>query len=80
MTVWNGRRNPKTGQASLVTERDTRVHLERRKPWNKGLSSSSVKEYEPILRNRLFQLVDVFEEKADGITFIDFAEWMSMFA
>ncbi|KAF9484551.1 high nitrogen upregulated cytochrome P450 monooxygenase 2 [Pholiota conissans] len=78
--MWNGRKNPKTGQASLVSERDTRVHLERRKPWNKGLSSASVREYEPILRNRLFQLVDAFEEKAKDGVFIDFAEWMSMFS
>lgn len=80
MTVWKGRINAQTGSTSLVSERNMRVHLERRKPWNKGLSSSSIREYEPILRNRIFQLVESLQEKSAGKHFVELVEWISMFS
>ncbi|KJA18919.1 hypothetical protein HYPSUDRAFT_44767 [Hypholoma sublateritium FD-334 SS-4] len=78
--MWKGRINAQTGSTSLVSERNMRVHLERRKPWNKGLSSSSVREYEPILRNRVLQLVESLQEKSAGNHFVDLVEWISMFS
>ncbi|KAK1230458.1 hypothetical protein PQX77_006452 [Marasmius sp. AFHP31] len=79
--MWEARqsaRKKKTG--SLVGIRDVAYHLRRRKPWNKALSTAGVKAYEPILRARLVQLVEVLDGKASRKEVIDLAEWLSFFS
>ncbi|KAL0057899.1 hypothetical protein AAF712_015448 [Marasmius tenuissimus] len=79
--MWEARqsaRKKKTG--SLVGIRDVAYHLRRRKPWNKALSTAGVKAYEPILRARLVQLVEIFDGKASRKEAVDLAEWLSFFS
>ncbi|KLO15649.1 high nitrogen upregulated cytochrome P450 monooxygenase 2 [Schizopora paradoxa] len=55
--VWDARRNPLT-EPSLIAIRDTREHSRRRKPWNRALSTSAVKDYEPVIAKRVLQLAN----------------------
>ncbi|PPQ93357.1 LOW QUALITY PROTEIN: hypothetical protein CVT25_014272 [Psilocybe cyanescens] len=47
---------------------------------NKAFSMPRIKNYEPILRNRLDQLVDTLQEASKTPGPVDLAEWMSFFA
>ncbi len=58
-------------------------HLERRKVWNKAFNSTSIKEYEPILKARVLQLVTELENRcitatAQGVE-LDLSQWLSYF-
>ncbi|KAF8205670.1 high nitrogen upregulated cytochrome P450 monooxygenase 2 [Mycena galopus ATCC 62051] len=51
-------------------------HANRRRIWNRGLSSESLNEYESILAKRVAQLV----ERLEGLSgAVDIAEWFSYF-
>ncbi|KAF8989679.1 cytochrome P450 [Cyathus striatus] len=71
-TVWDGRRAPGNKHYPLIGIRNTAEHLQRRKYWNKGLSISSVKEYQPILKKRVNQFVDLLKTKASERDLYDF--------
>ncbi|KAF8989678.1 high nitrogen upregulated cytochrome P450 monooxygenase 2 [Cyathus striatus] len=79
--IWDGRRAlGKNQYASVIGIRSIAEHLQRRKYWNKGLSISSVREYQPILKKRVNQLVDLLKSKAFEKRFVDLAELLSFFA
>lgn len=63
--VWDGRRDHTHEPYALIGIRDLPTHIRRRKVWNSALNTASVKAYEPILRTRLDQLVDIFESGAE---------------
>lgn len=52
----------------------------RRKRWNRAFNTSSVKEYEPILQNRVLQLVSVLEQRIDSHKPIDLHKWFVYFS
>ncbi|KAF7363923.1 hypothetical protein MSAN_01050400 [Mycena sanguinolenta] len=52
------------------------AHANRRRIWNRGLSSESLKEYETILAKRITQLVDRLEGLPGPV---DIAAWFSYF-
>lgn len=86
--MWLARHVP--GEARvLLGIRDADEHRERRKTWNRGLNSASVRRYEESLEKRVCQL-DVELSKlakcttggsgtTEGIT-VDLASWFSRFA
>ncbi|KAJ7805627.1 cytochrome P450 [Mycena olivaceomarginata] len=51
-------------------------HANRRRIWNRGLSSESLKDYESILAKRVTQLMDRLEGLSGPV---DIAEWFSYF-
>lgn len=50
-----------TSIPSLVSIRDRDLHTKRRKHWLRGLNSAALKGYEPIIKKRVQQLVEVLE-------------------
>ncbi|KAJ7822180.1 high nitrogen upregulated cytochrome P450 monooxygenase 2 [Mycena olivaceomarginata] len=80
--IWDGRRSPKSTFYALIGVRNTEIHLRRRRVWNKAFNTSHVKAYEPILRNRLDQLLNALQTKGElnANSPVDLAEWISFFA
>ncbi|KDR74133.1 hypothetical protein GALMADRAFT_250969 [Galerina marginata CBS 339.88] len=78
--IWAGRHSPKRKNYSIISIRNTNEHLQRRKVWNRAFGMSRIKKYEPILRNRLDQLVDALQVALKPNGSVDIAEWMSFFA
>ncbi|KAL5529682.1 hypothetical protein ACEPAG_5667 [Sanghuangporus baumii] len=70
---------------SIVALRDVDWHAERRKLWNHGFTTAALKELQPIVENRVLQLVEELgkrtslksEEKENSL---DLALWTSYFA
>jgi cytochrome P450 len=79
--MWDGRAIPsaKSEDRSLLTLRDSAIHAERRKLWNKGFSTSALKDYEEIVVNRGKQLVAIFEESAKKGEPVDMARFTGFF-
>ncbi|KAF7330420.1 Cytochrome P450 [Mycena venus] len=71
---YEARKDPKapTNLHTLLGE----AHANRRRLWNRGMSTESLKEYEEIIAKRATQLLDCI---ADMRT-IDFSAWISYFA
>lgn len=55
--AWDGRTRFGVNRP-LIGWRDPAVHAKRRQPWTRGMSTSALKEYEPILAGRISQLVN----------------------
>ena len=60
----------------MIAMRDTTVHHNRRKPWNRAFNTASIKEYEPLLRKRVKFFVDRLREQKGAV---DLARWISFF-
>ncbi|KAJ7024287.1 cytochrome P450 [Mycena alexandri] len=69
------RTDPTLSTRSLLTLRNE-AHANRRRIWNRGMSSESLQEYESILAKRVTQLVDRLEGLSGTV---DIAEWFSYF-
>ncbi|KAJ6502030.1 cytochrome P450 [Mycena sanguinolenta] len=69
------RTDPTLKTRSLLSLRGE-AHANRRRVWNRGLSSESLKEYETILAKRVTQLMDRLEELSGPV---DIAAWFSYF-
>ncbi len=68
----------------LVAQRDPILHMDQRKPWNRGFSSAAMKEYEIIVAKRVRQLVGCLDdivqrsdEKANAV--VDINQWLKYF-
>ena len=48
---------------TMIALQDTEIHLQRRRPWIRGLSATAVKEYEGITAHRVRMLVDRLREQ-----------------
>ena len=62
----------------LVSLVDVREHARRRRPWNRAFSSASLKEFTPVIANRVHQLVTTLRSH-DGQV-VDLAMWISYYA
>ena len=62
---------------SLVAERSPARHAQRRRPWNRAFAPAALKEYEPSLRRRVMQLVELLG-KQEGV--LDLAVWIHRFS
>lgn len=69
------RTDPTLATRSLLTLRGE-AHASRRRIWNRGMSSESLKEYESILAKRVTQLVDRLEGLEGSV---DISKWFSYF-
>ena len=78
-SVFDGARIPHV-PPNVVAVRDLSVHSQLRKPWAKGLSSASIKEYSPTIQKRALQLAEELDKFAEQGESTDFASWMSRFA
>ncbi|GJE91627.1 cytochrome P450 [Phanerochaete sordida] len=63
--------------APLIGYRDPAEHMKRRKPWSRAFSSAAVREFEPIIQQRVHQLVEALGARQGQV--VDFAEWISFF-
>lgn len=60
--------------------RDFVPHAVRRKPWTRALNSGAVKDYEADVHDKVKQLVDSLEAKAEKGQTVNISDWMSFFA
>ena len=61
---------------NLVGVRDIPLHLQRRRPWNRGLRQSELKEYEPLIAERAQLLVQRLKDHSGSF---DLGLWFSYF-
>ena len=47
----------------MIALQNTPEHLERRKPWQRAVTPSAVKGYEPVIVARIHQLIRALEEQ-----------------
>ncbi|KAF8958558.1 cytochrome P450 [Flammula alnicola] len=87
--LWDGRRFSQTEtevkkKYSLIDVRDSAVHSELRKPWNKAFSAEPMKDYETLLLPRVIQMNSQLREIADTsrgeIGRVDIAKWIDYFS
>jgi cytochrome P450 len=69
-------KNPRRSSRNILGLRGT-AHANRRRLWNRGLSSESVQDYEPLLEMRITQLLGRLEGFRDGP--VDIAKWFGFF-
>ena len=74
---------PKT-PPDLISIPDVNEHRERRKLWNHGFTTSALRDYQPILSNRVLQLAENLNKRAGKDSYkgepLDLAEWVGFFA
>ncbi|KAI1789718.1 high nitrogen upregulated cytochrome P450 monooxygenase 2 [Ganoderma leucocontextum] len=61
----------------LVGIQDVDEHMERRRPWARGLSTSASKAYQPLLVKRTQQLVNRLEEQPRELRLEQWFDWFS---
>lgn len=82
--MWDARVNQNMKVRPLIATRSLHDHARRRKRWNRGFSTVSVKDYEPIITRRALQLVQELERRSGvdsgrGRQSLDLAQWFSFF-
>ncbi|KAJ7653938.1 cytochrome P450 [Mycena polygramma] len=84
--LWQGRRisgkkgagSKEAARGNLIGSRDTKLHAEARKAWNRAFTPTAIRGYEPMLIRRVAQLVEALGgEKGRSI---DLSQWLSFFA
>ena len=82
--VWDAFTKPGAvpGVAAL---RDVEEHHQRRKLWNHGFTSASIKEFQPAVENRVLELVEELSKRtAPGsngkVNSVDLAKWLSNYS
>ena len=63
----------------LVAIGDPTEHARRRKAWNRGFSTTALKEYVPIITRRAGQLLSGLRDASNEGP-VDLAQWISYFA
>ncbi|TBU25227.1 high nitrogen upregulated cytochrome P450 monooxygenase 2 [Dichomitus squalens] len=65
----------------MVGIQDTEEHLRRRRPWTRGLNSTALKEYEPLMAERVAELVASLITLQDKVILLDqqFAQFSHKF-
>ncbi|EJD02378.1 high nitrogen upregulated cytochrome P450 monooxygenase 2 [Fomitiporia mediterranea MF3/22] len=69
----------------LISLRNVDKHHERRKLWNHGFTSAAIKDYQPLIANRVLQLVEELKKVSRGENEIheksvDLTCWIAYFA
>lgn len=76
LTDWTGRSmDPPIPALSAI--RDPVLHGQRRKPWNRGMSVSALREYESIVAKRAVQFINVMEQQKGTP---NLAHWLACFS
>ncbi|KAL5478590.1 hypothetical protein ACEPAI_2774 [Sanghuangporus weigelae] len=81
--LWEASASPGT-TPSLVALRNVDLHNERRKLWNHGFTSASIKELQPAVENRVLELMEELSKRvspssAGKDNSLDLALWLSNF-
>lgn len=80
--VWSGRDSAKR-EVPVISVRSVQKHQQRRKDWNLGLSSAALRNYEPLVQERVNILLEELEKRCSDkgengqIGAVDLAGWMS---
>jgi cytochrome P450 len=74
---YNARRDPSSTAIALISLRGEQ-HAQRRRLWDRGMSSESLKEYAEMFAKRATQLVHEIETVIDGA--VDISAWISYFS
>ncbi|KAJ7056643.1 cytochrome P450 [Mycena amicta] len=74
---WDGRMPDNKNVRSLFALRDPEEHARRRRIWNRAFNPSALREYNSVVRNRLAQLVETFNESCGKS--VDLSQWMGRF-
>ncbi|KAK7032590.1 hypothetical protein VNI00_012853 [Paramarasmius palmivorus] len=74
--AYGPRRDPRTKGSVLVLNGED--HRNRRRLWNRGMNTDSLREYEDIIKRRARELVDALKSRKDGE--VDLNEWFSFFS
>ncbi|EGN94651.1 hypothetical protein SERLA73DRAFT_187691 [Serpula lacrymans var. lacrymans S7.3] len=70
-------RNPKGSTNALIMQRDPVEHARRRRPWNRALSTASLKDYEESIVLRSRELLDALGKRQGQV--MDMSMWMTFF-
>ncbi|KAL5532689.1 hypothetical protein ACEPAF_4463 [Sanghuangporus sanghuang] len=78
--LWDAHCPPGTTR-HLLALRNVEQHNERRKLWNHGFTSASMKELQPAVESRVLELVEELGKQAsrEEETSLDLAQWMASF-
>ncbi|KAJ7477012.1 cytochrome P450 [Mycena galericulata] len=84
--MWEGRRisgkkgagNKAAARGNLIGSRDPTLHAETRKAWNNAFIPAAIKGYEPMLIQRVTQLIEALGAKKEGS--VDLSQWLSFFS
>ncbi|KAF7330930.1 Cytochrome P450 [Mycena venus] len=74
---YQARQDPKAPLNLVVLQGD--AHANRRRLWNRGMSTESLKEYEAIIAKRAVQLLDCIIDSSES-DHLDLAAWISFFS
>ena len=74
----NGREEQHVVVSALIGTVDKQEHTRRRRPWNRGFSTSALKGYESLVLRRALQLVEVLSSK-NLKEAIDLTTWIQYF-
>ncbi|PPQ68715.1 hypothetical protein CVT26_003621, partial [Gymnopilus dilepis] len=86
--LWDGRRFLKEadtrGYDNIVDLRDSVLHAQLRKPWNRAFTAEPLKDYEQLVIRRVVELNALLEDVCNlnkgGIGRVDIAKWVNSFA
>ncbi|CAK5283611.1 unnamed protein product [Mycena citricolor] len=74
---WDGRMPEDPKFRPILGLRDPEEHARRRRPWNRALSTSMLKEYESLVEGRVSQIVDMVSAKRGQP--VDLSKWFGWF-
>ncbi|KAF8182926.1 cytochrome P450 [Pholiota molesta] len=85
--MWDGRKFAQTDAQkdydNIIDLRDSVLHAQLRKPWNKAFSAEPLKDYEALLIPRVTQIIailkDICMESEQGIGKVDLSKWIGCF-
>ncbi|KAJ4469256.1 cytochrome P450 [Lentinula aciculospora] len=59
---------------------DPKEHSRRRRLWDRGLNTSALKGYQPLLENRINQFIETLRRESATHDYIDLAKWITFFS
>nr|BAL05148.1 cytochrome P450 [Phanerodontia chrysosporium] len=74
--MWQGR-HFWTEVHTLIGFRGPKAHQRRRRPWNRAFNTAAMKEYTPLMQNRVRELGDALVARQGQV--VDLAEWIGFF-
>ncbi|KZP20243.1 high nitrogen upregulated cytochrome P450 monooxygenase 2 [Athelia psychrophila] len=77
--AWDNR-HPAGEVRPLIELRDPIEHAQRRKPWARALNSSGLKTFEPVVVDRVRELMKQLALASEAIDEVDLAMWMKAFS
>jgi cytochrome P450 len=73
---YNSRTTPE-GVTQLDGLQNFSIHSSRRKPWVKAISPANLKEYEPVIIQKVHELIDEIGKRQGEV--VDISHWITLF-